>query len=102
MVLSHDLSCDYSCDQVILGRGLGGESGVSVSGLLKEGYEAVFLGFGLPDPKSIPIFEDLTEDNGFYTSKDFLPRVASASKPGMLFFMWFSLFVLVSKCQRNF
>lgn len=67
---------------MILGRGLGGENGVSVSGLLKEGYEAVFLGFGLPDPKSIPIFKDLTEGNGFYTSKDFLPRVASASKPG--------------------
>ena len=85
---------------MILGRGLGGENGVSVSGLLKEGYEAVFLGFGLPDPKSIPIFEDLTEDNGFYTSKDFLPRVCSASKPGMLFFM--CLFVLVPRCQINF
>ena len=84
---SHDLSCDYFCGQVILGRGLGGENGISVSGLLKEGFEAVFLGFGLPDPKSIPIFEDLTEDNGFYSSKDFLPRVASASKPGMPTFM---------------
>lgn len=87
MMLSHDLSCDYFCCQVILGRGLGGENGVSVSILLKEGFEAIFLGFGLPDPKSIPIFEGLTEDNGFYTSKDFLPRVASASKPGMPYFM---------------
>lgn len=84
---SHDLSCAYFHCQVILGSGLGGENGVSVSGLLKEGYEAVFLGFGLPDPKSIPIFEDLTEGNGFYTSKDFLPRVASASKPGMDVFL---------------
>ena len=67
---------------MILGRGLGGENGVSVDGLLKEGYEAVFLGFGLPDPKSIPIFDGLTEDNGFFTSKAFLPRVAMASKPG--------------------
>ena len=83
MILSHDLLCDFFYCQVILERGLGGENGVSVSGLLKEGYEAVFLGFGLPDPKSIPIFKDLTEGNGFYTSKDFLPRVASASKPGM-------------------
>ena len=76
---------------MILGRGLGGENGVSVSGLLQEGFEAVFLGFGLPDPKSIPIFEDLTEDSGFYTSKYFLPRVAIASKPGrhnVLFFIY--------------
>ena len=85
-MLSHDLSCDYFYGQVILGRGLGGENGVSVSVLLKEGFEAIFLGFGLPDPKSIPVFEGLTEDNGFYTSKDFLPRVASASKPGMPYF----------------
>lgn len=38
---------------------------------------------GLPDPKKIPIFADLTEDMGFHTSKSFLPRVAAASKSGM-------------------
>jgi hypothetical protein len=38
---------------------------------------------GLPDPKKISIFENLTEDMGFYTSKDFLPKVTKASKPGM-------------------
>lgn len=67
---------------MILGRGLGCKDGVSVEGLLKDGYEAVFLGFGLPDPKIIPIFDGLTEDSGFFTSKAFLPRVAIASKPG--------------------
>ena len=74
---------------MILGRGLGGDNGLSVNGLLKEGYEAVFLGFGLPDPKSIPIFSGLTEESGFYTSKAFLPRVAIASKPGKQLLPWF-------------
>ena len=36
----------------------------------------------MPDPKKIPIFENLTEDVGFYTSKGFLPKVAQASKAG--------------------
>lgn len=29
------------------------------------------------------MFEGLTEEQGFYTSKDFLPKVSGASKPGM-------------------
>ena len=52
-------------------------------GLLSEGYEAVFVGIGLPDPKVAPMFEGLTAEEGFYTSKDFLPVVAVASKPGV-------------------
>ena len=36
----------------------------------------------MPDPKRIPLFEGLTEEMGFYTSKDFLPKVAAASKAG--------------------
>lgn len=47
------------------------------------GYKVVFIGIGNPEPKKIPIFESLTEANGFFTSKDFLPKVAKASKPGM-------------------
>ena len=42
-----------------------------------------FFSKGLPNPKKIPIFESLTEDMGFYSSKDFLPQVTKASKPGM-------------------
>ena len=38
---------------------------------------------GLPDAKRHPIFEGLSATEGFYTSKDFLPLVASASKPGI-------------------
>ena len=55
-----------------------------MKGLLSEGYEAVFVGIGLPDPKVAPIFEGLTKQQGFFTSKDFLPVVAKASKPGEL------------------
>ena len=66
-----------------MGRGLGGENGVTINGLMKDGFESVFVGIGLPDPKLIPMFEGLTVDNGFYTSKDFLPIVAKASKPGV-------------------
>ena len=47
-----------------------------------EGYEGVFIGIGLPQAKKIPIFEKLNEEMGFYTSKDFLPKVSAASKPG--------------------
>lgn len=39
---------------------------------------------GMPNPKKIPIFADLTEPMGFYTSKDFLPKVSAASKAGDL------------------
>ena len=70
--------------QIEMGRGLGssGEAGLTVKGLLSDGYEAVFVGIGLPDPKVIPMFEGLAVENGFYTSKDFLPLVAKTSKPG--------------------
>ena len=37
---------------------------------------------GVPNPKVIELFENLTENIGFYTSKSFLPQVAAASKPG--------------------
>lgn len=53
-----------------------------MKGLLENGYEAVFLGIGLPEPKIIPIFDGLSVDQGFYTSKNFLPLVAESSKPG--------------------
>ena len=68
--------------QVELGKPLGGENGLTVKGLLGSGYEAVFIGIGLPDPKIIPMFRNLTTEQGFHTSKDFLPVVATASKPG--------------------
>jgi len=56
----------------------------SFQGLKEQGYEGVFVGIGLPQAKRIPIFENLNEQMGFYTSKDFLPKVSVASKPGTL------------------
>lgn len=46
--------------------------------------KAVFIGIGMPQPKRIKVFENLSIQNGFYTSKDFLPLVSKASKPGKL------------------
>lgn len=37
---------------------------------------------GLPQANRAEIFKGLTIDQGFFTSKDFLPMVASASKKG--------------------
>lgn len=56
---------------------------ITLQKLKTEGYDAVFCGIGLPDPKKIPIFEGLTEAMGFFTSKDFLPVVSASSKAGM-------------------
>ncbi|RXG55874.1 hypothetical protein Avbf_11372 [Armadillidium vulgare] len=55
---------------------------ITIEGLKKDGYLSIFIGIGLPESKKIGIFSNLTTDMGFYTSKDFLPLVASASKPG--------------------
>lgn len=49
----------------------------------KKGYEAVFLGIGLPEPKRNKVFDGLGEAQGYYSSKSFLPAVAKASKKGM-------------------
>ncbi|XP_012269514.2 dihydropyrimidine dehydrogenase [NADP(+)] [Athalia rosae] len=56
---------------------------LTIDGLKKSNYKVVFVGIGLPEPKLIPIFKDLTEEMGFYTSKTFLPMVAKGSKAGM-------------------
>ncbi|XP_037070102.1 dihydropyrimidine dehydrogenase [NADP(+)]-like [Pollicipes pollicipes] len=68
--------------KIVTGRSFS-QQDLTLKSLKADGYEAVFLGIGLPQPKKIAIFENLTEEMGFYTSKDFLPRVAAASKPGM-------------------
>ncbi|CAB3224409.1 unnamed protein product [Arctia plantaginis] len=56
---------------------------ITVNGLLNDGFSAVFLGIGLPEPKNIPIFKGLTQEMGFFTSKDFLPLVSKGSKKGL-------------------
>ncbi|VDK24858.1 unnamed protein product [Taenia asiatica] len=54
--------------------------GVTLGSLRAAGYKAIFLGFGLPNPHSTGVFAGLTSQQGFLTSKDFLPCVSAASK----------------------
>ena len=54
--------------------------GITLASLRAEGYKAIFLGFGLPNAHSTGVFGGLTPKQGYLTSKDFLPRVSSASK----------------------
>ena len=55
---------------------------LTLNKMKSEGFEAVFIGIGNPEPKTIPIFDGLDESKGYYTSKGFLPQVARASKAG--------------------
>ena len=50
--------------------------------LLNNGVQAIFLGIGLPEPKTHKIFKDLSPTNGYYTSKNFLPLISNISKMG--------------------
>lgn len=56
---------------------------LTVQKLKADGYSALFIGIGKPQANLIPIFKDLTEEMGFFTSKSFLPKVSRASKPGV-------------------
>lgn len=47
---------------------------------------------GLPEPNRDSIFQGLRMNQGFYTSKDFLPLVAMASKPGV----WCCVLVVIT------
>ncbi|XP_052399154.1 dihydropyrimidine dehydrogenase [NADP(+)] isoform X1 [Carassius gibelio] len=75
--LMKDLGVKIVCD-----RGLG-QDGMTLLSLKVEGYKAVFIGIGLPQANRHTLFDGLSSEQGFYTSKDFLPLVAKASKPGM-------------------
>uniref|UniRef100_A0A673BZQ9 Dihydropyrimidine dehydrogenase [NADP(+)] n=1 Tax=Sphaeramia orbicularis TaxID=375764 RepID=A0A673BZQ9_9TELE len=68
--------------KVVCEKGLG-VNGMSLTSLKNEGFKAVFIGIGLPQANRAKIFQGLTMDQGFFTSKDFLPMVATASKKGM-------------------
>uniref|UniRef100_A0A8D1Z3K9 Dihydropyrimidine dehydrogenase [NADP(+)] n=1 Tax=Sus scrofa TaxID=9823 RepID=A0A8D1Z3K9_PIG len=68
--------------KIICGKSLS-ENEITLNTLKEEGYKAAFIGIGLPEPKTDDIFQGLTQDQGFYTSKDFLPLVAKSSKAGM-------------------
>ncbi|XP_030624218.1 dihydropyrimidine dehydrogenase [NADP(+)] isoform X2 [Chanos chanos] len=72
--LMKDLGVKIVCE-----KGLG-QDGMTVLSLKEEGYKAVFIGIGLPQANKHKIFESLSMEQGFYTSKDFLPLVSKASK----------------------
>lgn len=57
-----------------------GSNAVTIAKLREQNYKAIFLGFGLPDPHSTKVFQGITTKQGYFTSKDFLPQVADASK----------------------
>eukprot|EP00050_Salpingoeca_kvevrii_P006076 m.287291 g.287291 ORF g.287291 m.287291 type:complete len:1028 (-) comp11749_c0_seq1:233-3316(-) len=67
--------------KVETGKALGRD--YTVESLKKDGYEAIYIGIGLPEPKAHPMFDGLTAEQGYYSSKTYLPLVAKASKPGM-------------------
>lgn len=56
---------------------------LTIKSIFENGAKAIFVGIGLPQAKLDPLFADLTNEMGFYTSKSFLPTVSKASKPGM-------------------
>lgn len=68
--------------KIICGKSLSTDE-MTLSTLKEDGYKAAFIGIGLPEPKKDHIFQDLTQEQGFYTSKDFLPLVSKGSKAGM-------------------
>uniref|UniRef100_A0A673G850 Dihydropyrimidine dehydrogenase [NADP(+)] n=1 Tax=Sinocyclocheilus rhinocerous TaxID=307959 RepID=A0A673G850_9TELE len=68
--------------KVVLEKGLG-KNGMTLTSLKEKGFQVVFVGIGLPQANRDKIFEGLTTEQGFYTSKDFLPLVAKTSKIGM-------------------
>jgi dihydropyrimidine dehydrogenase (NADP+) len=57
----------------------------TVDSLRAEGRaDALLVASGLPEPQRDDCFAGLTpEEHGFWTSKDFLPKVSAGSKPGM-------------------
>ncbi|KAM9720041.1 dihydropyrimidine dehydrogenase [NADP(+)] isoform 2-T2 [Menidia menidia] len=75
--LMKDLGVKVVCEKAL------GVDGMTLKSLKEDGYKAVFIGIGLPQANRAQIFQGLTVDQGFYTSKDFLPMVASASKKGL-------------------
>lgn len=68
--------------KIITGSPLSKEN-LTIEKVLQDGAKAVFIGIGMPQPTLHPIFNGLTPEMGFYTSKNFLPAVAKSSKPSM-------------------
>lgn len=68
--------------QIHINRSLSTDD-ITLNGMKEEGYKSIFIGIGLPEAKVSPVFENLTNEMGYYTSKTFLPQVSKGSKPGL-------------------
>lgn len=68
--------------QIHLNRSLSTDD-ITLQGLKEKGYKSIFIGIGLPEANVSPVFENLTSEMGYYTSKTFLPQVSKGSKPGL-------------------
>ena len=86
--------------KVELGKGLGVD-GRCLESLRNNGYKGVFLGMGLPQAKRAQMFQGLTIEQGFYTSKDYLPKVSLASKAGRLFFIMLNYSFMICNIQMS-
>ncbi|XP_057334163.1 dihydropyrimidine dehydrogenase [NADP(+)] [Microplitis mediator] len=75
--LIQDLGVEIECNRML------SVDDLTIEKLKESGYKAIFCGIGLPEAKVISIFEGLTQEMGFYTSKIFLPLVSGGSKPGL-------------------
>lgn len=75
--LIQDLKVKIECNRML------SVDDLTIEKLKDSGYKAIFCGIGLPEAKVTPIFEGLTQEMGFYTSKIFLPLVSGGSKPGL-------------------
>ena len=73
--------CEDLGVKIVYNKGLGRD--FTVESLRKDGFECVFLGTGMPTPRVIKEFQGLEQEQGFYTSKSFLPPVSKASKQGL-------------------
>lgn len=62
---------------------LSAKNGNTIQKHLNDGAKAIFIGIGLPEPTTQKVFEGLTPEMGYYTSKSFLPTVSEASKPNL-------------------
>ena len=67
--------------KVEMGKALGED--FTIQSLKDDGAASVLVACGLPQPMREDVFDGLEPKHGFWTSKDFLPKVAAGSKSGM-------------------
>jgi len=64
--------------KMVYGKELGKD--FTIESLKKDGFQAIFLGVGVPKPISLPIFAEAEKCHNFTTASVFLKKVAMATK----------------------